>query len=148
VYYADHETAVLTAGAVLATAFGGVGLIFETAATTMATSASDDLLTVLERMVTFADSTLLYWGLGLFVGAASIAMLRSSSFGVGFTSLGLVAAVLMFLGAGWPLTGDDRGPVALVGLLGLTLLAVWILRVALEMTRSTPRSAVKQDSTA
>jgi len=134
---------VATAGAVLATAFGGVGLVFETVAALMARTASDELLVVMALVVTIADATLLYWGLAVFVGAASRAVRETDFRAAWLGGLGFVSAGLMIIGAAWPLTGDDRGVIAVLGLIGLTLVAIWVLLVSLRMLRTdtAPRGA-------
>lgn len=124
-----------TVGAVLAVAFGGTGLIFESVAAGVGADASDEMLRVLARMVQLVDATLLYWGLGVFVAAAGIAMLQSGRFGRGLAWWGFVSAAMMVVGALWPLSGDDRGPLALLGLIGLSLFGVWVLVTALTILR-------------
>jgi hypothetical protein len=124
-----------TIGATLAVAFGGVGLIFQTVAVGVARDTSGDLLTVLARMMVIADATLLYWGLALFAGAVSISAFRSGSLRAPLAWMGLTSALLMVIGASWPLTGDDRGAIASAGLAGLTLLGVWVLFASRSLLR-------------
>jgi hypothetical protein len=125
-----------TAGAVLTVALGGTGLIFESVAAGVARDASDELLVVLARMVQIVDATLLYWGLSLFVVSASMVILRSGRLNRGLAWFGYACGLLMVIGAAWPLTGDDRGALALIGLAGLTLLGVWALVTAIALLRS------------
>jgi len=121
------------AGAILSVAFGGTGLIFETVAAVGADDLSDTLLLALGRMVVIVDSVLLYWGLAVFVAAASTALLPSRRTAGSLPWLGFGSALMMVIGALWPLTGDDRGPTAAMGLIGLAMLGLWVLLAGIAL---------------
>jgi hypothetical protein len=57
------------------------------------------------------------------------------SLGRGFAWFAIAAAGLMLAGALWPLTGDDQGALASVGLSGLGLCGVWVLAVGVSLLR-------------
>jgi hypothetical protein len=124
------------AGALLATAVGGIGVAIETAATSVSGDAADGIVPVFGRLLAVIDQTLLYWGLAAFVGGASIAILQTRSHRRRIAWFGLVDLALLVIGAAWPLTGDDRGLVGMIGLLGLFGAGVWVLLVAVSLLRA------------
>lgn len=123
------------AGAVLATAVGAVGVAIETAATAVSGEAANTVVPAFGRLLAVIDQTLLYWGLAAFAGGASIAMLQAGSHRR-LAWLGLADLALLVVGAAWPLTGDDRNVVGVIGLLGLFGAGVWVLLVAVSLLRT------------
>jgi hypothetical protein len=124
------------AGALIATAFGGVGVAIETAATSVSGEAATTIVPTLGRLLAVIDETLLYWGLAAFVGGASIAVLQVGPLHRAIAWFGLADLALLIVGAAWPLTGDDRGLLGVIGLLGLFAAGVWILLVAVSLLRT------------
>jgi hypothetical protein len=124
------------AGALLATAVGGVGVAIQTAATSVSGNAADGIVPTFGRLLAVIDETLLYWGLAAFVGGASIAVLQAGSRRRWIAWFGLVDLALLVIGAAWPLTGDDRDLVGVIGLLGLFGAGVWVLLVAVSLLRT------------
>jgi hypothetical protein len=122
-------------GALLATAFGGLGVAIQTVATSVSGDAAAIVVPTLGRLLAVVDETLLYWGLAVYVGGGSIALARSSRGMPGLAWLGLADLVLLVVGAAWPLTGDDRGVVGALGLLGLLGAGAWTLWAAISMLR-------------
>jgi hypothetical protein len=124
------------AGALLSTAVGGVGVAIQTAATSVSGDAAASIVPAFGRLLAVIDETLLYWGLAAFVGGASIAILQVGSRRRWIAWFGLVDVALLVIGAAWPLTGDDRDLVGVVGLLGLFGAGVWVLLVAVSLLRT------------
>jgi hypothetical protein len=129
---------LMVVGATLVVAIGGSGGVFEAVlAAGIVDKASDDLLLALAQMQEIADTMILPWALTLFIVAAAVSIARSGVLGRGLTWLGLACAALLVTGALWPLTGEDQGVVATIGLLGLTLVGVWVLIASVRLLRGT-----------
>jgi hypothetical protein len=79
-------------------------------------------------------------GLALFVGSAGFIVLRTGIFWRWLGAAGLLAALLLLIGAAWPIDGDDEGALAAVGIPGLilTLLFVIVTSVAMIMRKEPP----------
>lgn len=129
------------AGALMATVVGGVGVALQTAASAVSGTAAQAVVPALGRFLAVIDQTLLYWGLALLVGAGSIAIMRSGQGTRRLGWLGLADAVILVVGAAWPLTGDDRNLLGVVGLVGLFVAGVWILWAAVRLLRARPAGA-------
>jgi hypothetical protein len=127
---------VAFAGALIATAVGGIGVAIETAATAVSGDAANGLVPAFGRLLAVIDQTMLYWGLAAFVGGASIALLQTGSHRRKIAWFGLVNLALLVVGAAWPLTGDDRNPIGVIGLLGLFGVGLWILLLAVSLLRT------------
>jgi hypothetical protein len=65
--------------------------------------------------------------MSLFVGAASVVVLRTGVLWRWLAALGLIAAVLLLIAAAWPIDGDDEGAVAVLGFIGAPLTMLWII---------------------
>jgi hypothetical protein len=82
--------------------------------------------------------------LGLFVGAASIVVLKSGVLWRWLAGLGLLAALLLIVGAAWPIEGDDEGTLAIIGFIGAPLAMLWIIisSINMIMMKEEPGSSV------
>jgi hypothetical protein len=60
--------------------------------------------------------------------------------------LGLLAALLLVIGAAWPIDGDEMGAVAAPGFFGLIVVNVWslIVSIALIMRKEPPLSTERK----
>jgi hypothetical protein len=78
--------------------------------------------------------------MALFVGAASLVVLRTGVLWRWLAALGFLAAVLMIIGAAWPIDGDEEGALAIPGFIGPPLTLLWILisSIALIMMKEEP----------
>jgi hypothetical protein len=124
------------AGALIATAVGGVGVAIETAASSVSGEAAVSIVPAFGRLLAVIDQTLLYWGLAAFVGGASIAVLQVGSRRRVIAWFGLADLAFLVVGAAWPLTGDDRNLLGVVGLLGLFGAGVWVLVTSVSLLRT------------
>lgn len=127
-------------GALMASVFGGVGVAIETVATSITGSTAGTLAPLLGRLLALDYETLLYWGLAVYVGSGSIALLRGGRGLHRIAWLGLADLVALVVGAAWPLTGDDRGLLGATGLIGLFVAAAWTLAVAVWLLRADARA--------
>jgi hypothetical protein len=79
----------------------------------------------------------------LFIGAASVVVLKSGILWRWLGGLGLLAALLMIVGAAWPIEGDDEGVVAVLGFIGapITMLFIILSSINMLMMKEEPGSA-------
>ena len=56
--------------------------------------------------------------MGLFVASASLVVLRTGVLWRWLAALGFIAAVLLVVGAAWPIDGDEEGALAILGFTG------------------------------
>ena len=69
----------------------------------------------------------------LFVAAASVVVLRTGVLWRWLGALGLISAVLILIGAAWPIDGDEEGAVAIPGFIGFIGVSLWILLSSIHM---------------
>ena len=129
-------------------ALGGAGSL---AFGTLAISAdnkeiNDSSVRLLVEMNTYAFN-LFSFGMVLFVGSASVAILRTRVLWRWLPVLGLLAAILLIIGAAWPIDGDDQGIVAVPGFIGapLTLLFVVLSSINMLMMKDEPAATERTE---
>ena len=71
--------------------------------------------------------------MGLFVASASLVVLRTGVLWRWLAALGFLAAVLLVVGAAWPIDGDEEGALAILGFIGAPLTLLWILISSIGM---------------
>ena len=71
--------------------------------------------------------------LALFVASASLVVLRTGVLWRWLAALGLLAAILLVIGASWPIDGDEEGAFAIPGFIGAPLTLLWILLSSIKM---------------
>jgi hypothetical protein len=71
--------------------------------------------------------------MALFVASASLVVLRTGVLWRWLAALGFLAAILMVIGASWPIDGDDEGALAVPGFIGPPLTLLWILLSSIKM---------------
>jgi uncharacterized protein YneF (UPF0154 family) len=88
--------------------------------------------------VSFAGTMM---AIALFVGSAGFVILRTGVLWRWLGGLGLLTAVLLLIGAAWPIEGDDEGTLAIAYYAGLplTLLFVVISSVGMIMRKEAPQ---------
>jgi hypothetical protein len=123
------------AGAVAVAAIGGAGSAFWGTATLHTDSLSDDVLIALHQLDALLYQVAMPWGFALFLGAASLVIIRSGVLWAWLGWFGILTAVLQVVGALWPLSGDNEGFLGILGLIGLTLSFLWILIAGVGMMR-------------
>ncbi|MCZ7525924.1 MAG: hypothetical protein M5U14_05765 [Acidimicrobiia bacterium] len=124
-------------GAVIAAAIGGVSAAFwEVLSQGVAETAADDTVVALARFDTVIFTGVLPWALALFVGAASVVILRSALLARWIGWLGAAAATLSVVGTLWLFAEDDEATIAYAGFIGLPLTILWVVVIAVAMLRS------------
>ena len=86
--------------------------------------------------------------MGLFVGSASLVVLRTGVLWRWLAGLGLLAAVLEVVGASWPIDGDEEGALAVLGFIGAPLTLLWILLSSIKMVMMKEEPAPTERATA
>jgi len=78
--------------------------------------------------------------MGLFVASASLVVLRTGVLWRWLAGLGFLAAVLLVIGAAWPIDGNEEGALAIGGFIGAPLTLLWILisSIAMIMMKEEP----------
>ncbi len=99
----------------------------------------DAAVRLLMEMSTYAFTGFSFT-LGLFVASASLVVLRTGVLWRWLAALGLLAAVLLIVGAAWPIDGDEEGALAIMGFIGAPLTLLWILisSIAMIMMKEEP----------
>src|SRR5439155_25895854 len=92
----------------------------------------DSSVRLLVEMNTYAFN-LFSFGMVLFVGSASVAILRTRVLWRWLPVLCLLAAILVLVGAAWPFDGDDVGIVAVHGFIGAALTLLFVVRLSMNM---------------
>ncbi len=123
------------AGAVASVGVAGAGVFLSAFTLGGMEDLSDGVVQAFVRADSILYSTILPFGLALFVIGASVVMLRGSTFPTWFGWLGMAAAAAMVVGALWPVDGDPEGALAIVGMIGLLAGFVWILLGGAVMAR-------------
>jgi hypothetical protein len=115
------------AGAVASVGVAGSGVFLSTFTVGGMEALSDGVVQAFVRADMLIYSTILPWGLALFLVGASVVMVRGRSFPTWLGWLGLAASAVMAVGALWPIDGDPEGALAIVGMVGMLAGFVWIL---------------------
>ncbi len=122
-------------------ALGGAGaMAFGTLAISADNKEIDDSsVRLLAEMNTYAFN-LFSFGMALFVASASVAILRTRVLWRWLPMLGFIAAVLLVIGASWPIDGNEQGALAIPGFIGapLTLLFVGLSSINMLMMKEEP----------
>jgi len=100
----------------------------------------DDATIMLLMDIDAYGFSLLNFGLALFVGSAGFVVFRTGLLWRWPGLLGLLGAVLLLIGAAWPIDGDQEGAIAIITLPGLlcSLLFVLISSVGMIMRKELP----------
>lgn len=123
------------AGAVAVAAIGGAGSAAWGVATLSTDRLSDDVLLALHHMDSLIFGAAMPFGFVLFLGAASLVIVRSGVLWTWLGWLGLATALLHAIGALWPLSGDNEGFLGILAIIALGLSFVWILITGIGMLR-------------
>jgi hypothetical protein len=138
-------------GGVMTVALGGAGaMAFGTLAISADNAEIDDSsIRLFMELSTYAFG-LFSFGLALFVASASVVILRTRVLWRWLPLLGFVAAVLLVVGASWPIDGDEEGALAIPGFIGapLTLLFVILTSVNMLMLKEEPAPTERAGSPA
>lgn len=70
---------------------------------------------------------------GLFLGSAGFVILRTGALWRWLGGIGMLAAVLLVIGAAWPIDGDEEGALGIVGFPGILLTLFFILASSVGM---------------
>ena len=73
------------------------------------------------------------YGMALFVGSASLVILRTGVIWRWLAGLGLLAALLLVIGAAWPIDGDEEGAIAILGFIGAPATMLFIIISSINM---------------
>jgi hypothetical protein len=73
------------------------------------------------------------FGMALFVASASLVVLRTGVLWRWLAPVGLIIAVLLVIGAAWPIEGDEEGALATAGFIGAPLTLLWIILSSINM---------------
>jgi hypothetical protein len=121
-------------GGVLAVALGGTASVFWGA---LAISASnpevdDAAVRTLMELDTYAFT---FWAfpLALFAASASLVILRTGVLWRWLAVIGLLSAILVIIGAAWPIDGDEEGALAIPGFIGFPGMALFVLISSINM---------------
>ena len=121
-------------GGLVTVALGGAGaLAFGTLALSADNPEVDDSsVRLMVEMSTYAFA-LFSLGMGLFLGSASVVILRTGVMWRWLGGLGLLIAILLIVGAAWPIDGDEEGPLAVLGFIGAPASLLFILISSINM---------------
>lgn len=78
-------------------------------------------------------STLFSIGIALFVGSASLAILKAGVLWRWLAVVGLIAAVLLVIGASWTIDGNEEGALAACGFAGAPLTLLFVILTSINM---------------
>jgi len=131
------------------TVVGGVSIVALGALAISAdnTEIDDSSVRLLTEMNTYFF-TLFSVGMALFVGSASLGVLRAGVLWRWLAALGLLAAVLLIIGAAWTIDGDEEGALAILGFIGAPLTLLWILLSSIKMIMMKEEPAPTERATA
>lgn len=128
-------------GATTAAALGAAAGVFWGALAISADNPEidDSVVRAMMEMDAYVFTTL-QLPVALFIGSASVVMLRTGIFWRWLGALGLLAALLLVIGASWPIDGDEEGALAIPGFIGFPIWGIWTLitSVAMIMRREPP----------
>jgi hypothetical protein len=122
------------AGGLSMVALGGAGsMTFGTLALSADNPEIDDSsVRLLMEMNSYAF-TLFSFGMALFVGSASLVILRTGVVWRWLAALGLLAAVLLIIGASWPIDGDEESALSTAGFIGAPATMLFIIISSINM---------------
>jgi hypothetical protein len=122
-------------GALLGVAFAGVaGLAWSTMAINLKDNPDLSDSTILLLMdLDLQGFVLSSFGLALFIGSTGFVVLRTGVLWRWLGAVGLLAAILLLIGAAWPIDGDDEGAIAVFGFVGYPLMLLFILVSSVRM---------------
>jgi hypothetical protein len=135
-------------GGLIMVALGGAGaMAFGTLAISADNKEIDDSSIRLFMEMNSYAFNLFSFGMALFVGSASVVILRTRVLWRWLPLLGFVAAILLVSGASWPIDGDENGPLAVPGFIGaiLTLLFVILSSINLLVLKEEPSSTERAE---
>jgi hypothetical protein len=124
------------------TVVGGVCLVLIGGASavafgTLAISADNPEIEDTSVRLLMEMSTYSFTGIGftmaLFVASASLVILRTGVLWRWLAAIGLIAAVLLLIGAAWPIDGDEEGAIAIAGFIGAPIAALFVLLSSINM---------------
>jgi hypothetical protein len=72
-------------------------------------------------------------GLALFIGSAGFVILRTGVLWRWLGAVAVLAAILLLVGAAWPIDGDEEGAVATFGFIGYPVMLLFILVSSVRM---------------
>ena len=92
---------------------------------------------------TYALDSMQFFVSGLWIGATSVALLRSGVLSRWICGIGVLASLLMLFAIMVPMTSDLAG----IGMIGLLLLIIWTIAIGVSLVRrpvrdATPRAAM------
>jgi hypothetical protein len=116
------------AAAILVVAVVGIGTVFWSALALNGPSGfSDSTVAAFVSADAIAFYALTPWAFALFLVASSVVVVRSGVMWKWLGYLGLLAALLLVIGAFWVLDGDPSGALAIVGMIGFFAGLLWSL---------------------
>lgn len=71
--------------------------------------------------------------IGLFLGAAGVSIWLSGVLWRWLGVIGVIGFLGSFIGAAWPIDGDDEGPLAGIGTVGFTGIMIFILITSINL---------------
>lgn len=122
------------AGSVISVAVAGSGVFLATFALGDLADLSDSTIVAMVRADALLYTVILPFGFALFVGAASLSVLRAASFPKWVGWFGLVSALALVIGSLWPVQDDPEGFLAILGMIGFIAAMIWVLVVGIIMT--------------
>ncbi len=95
-----------------------------------------DVMQLLLWADAFAFSFVVALGIGLFLAATSVVVLRTGVLWKWLGWLGLAIALVCLVGAWWPVDGDPEGVLSGLAFLSLPLLGLWSLLAGINLLRA------------
>ena len=86
--------------------------------------------------------------MALFVAARSLVVLKTGVLWRWLAVIGLLAALLLVIGAAWPIDGDEEGALAIVGFIGAPLTLLWIIISSINLLLMKEEPASRERSAA
>lgn len=119
---------------VIALLFGAVAGFAWGALALGADGFEDSTIVMLMEMDAYAFSGLLF-PVGLFLGAAGLSIWLSGILWRWLGIIGIIGFVGSYIGAAWPIDGDEEGAVATVGIIGFVGLMLFVLIASIGLLR-------------
>lgn len=131
------------AGAITMFAIGGSKAVFWAvlAQEDILSAASDETVKTLFAFDSVAVSTILPWGVAVFLLGASVVILQSGVMAKWLGWLGLLVTLLFAIGTLWPSFGDQESFFGILTAIGFIGFLIWTLGAAVSMIRSNSPSA-------
>jgi len=125
---------VTVAGGLTMLVLGGTGAAaFGTLALSADNPEIDDSSVRLLMEMNSYSFTLFSFGMALFVASASLVILRTGVLWRWLAGLGLLAALLLVVGAAWTIDGDEDGALATLGFIGAPATLLFIILTSINM---------------